>query len=680
MSVNRYDPNTGQLIKVSNIAVGETLPPPSISLSATFNSDTPAVAEGAIYLESTTSLRDGNYDIMWGDENGVMSNYSKIGTVSLDFNHQRSMDLIKLTEYNAIPKYATRICAVKDNVIVCDYQIPSSKLWAAGNYGEHLYSFGALSDVHVQYQTGHDDVHVSMTYLNEREGVDAICIAGDLTKSGTIAHLEEWKSDRDQWASDTPVYSCVGNHEAYNADAVMYANKTAIREYLDTDWTNETEAYFYKVINNDVFVFLSIFEDTYQGAGRTMFTATELAWLEDIFETYRNQRVFLFAHVPAHWETEGIKYSGFALGNGAYSYDIWGNPYQTNYPKSDRTDFLNLLAHYKNVIWFSGHSHIKYEYQKMWDDLNLIEYKNGVRMVHISSLTVPRDIIDGSTSDYIYAESEGAVVDVYPNCIRVRNRNFVSGKFIGLCEYLVDTTPETIQAKTKTVISISATKTKTAYYTDEALSTADISVTALYSDTTTADVSAVCVFDTSNVNISTAGTYTIGISYTYGEDTVTTSLQVTSELRPAEMIVALDATFTGTLSGVSKAIPNSGITANNSTTSIVDKWAVCHIDAMQNKPLYYRLLSNVGISESEKIGFIGSIGTSTTMETKAATPDYALTSFDWELLTNKNDPTIPFETDETNNYLALYLKSSSKSTATFPVAIDVRIQIGYAET
>jgi hypothetical protein len=91
-------------------------------------------------------------------------------------------------------------------------------------------------------------------------------------------------------------------------------------------------------------------------------------------------------------------------------------------------------------------------------------------------------------------------------------------------------------------------------------------------------------------------------------------------------------------------------------------------------------LSNVGISESEKIGFIGSIGTSTTMETKAATPDYALTSFDWELLTNKNDPTIPFETDEINNYLALYVKSSSKSTATFPVTVNARIQIGYVDT
>lgn len=83
----------------------------------------------------------------------------------------------------------------------------------------------------------------------------------------------------------------------------------------------------------------------------------------------------------------------------------------------------------------------------------------------------------------------------------------------------------------KTVSSISATKTKTAYYTDETLSTADITVTATYSDSSTADVSSSAIFDTSNVDLTTPGTYTIGVSYTYQGDTVTTTVQVTSTAR-----------------------------------------------------------------------------------------------------------------------------------------------------
>lgn len=535
-----------------------------ITLKASFKNTTPANADGEIVLTASNSGYSGDYDIMWGDANGVMSNYSKIDTITLDVANNKSMGSIKMMEYNAIPKYATRLCAVKNGEIVASFNIPATKLWNSTYYGEHQYSFGAISDVHTQYESAAEDAGICLTYFNERESVDAVCIAGDLTSDGTVASLNEWKTVRDVYRGNTPVYSSVGNHESN----MMNSNPNGIRKYLDTDWVDETEPYFYKVINGDVFVFLSAFEGTTQNVSHTMISSAQMTWLEGVLEQYRNQRVFLFSHVPPHWNTPNgngaLKYNGFANGNGAYSNDIWGNPQVDNRPLADRTDFLNLLDHYKNVIWFSGHSHIKYEFQKLWDELNVMQYKGGARFVHLSSLAVPRDIINGTVSNLIYAESEGTVVDVYPNHIRLRSRNFVGEKFYGLCEYIIDTTPVTIPPSSKTLVSISATKTKTSYYTDESstFSTSDIVVTATWSDSTTSVVdNSDVTFNTSSLNWNSAGNYSIGISYTYGDVTETTSVTVTLAERPlVKTLRSISATKTKTAYSVNESLSTADIT------------------------------------------------------------------------------------------------------------------------
>lgn len=765
-----YESNKGFADAISAIPSGGTELP--IKLNMTFKNTTPASAHGEIVLSASDNTYDGNYDIMWGDASGVMSNYAKIGTVAIDVDDNKTMDSIGMMEYNAIPKYATRLCAVQNGDIVTDFAIPNAKLWASGNHGDLKARYLLLGDGHVQYETGATDTQVALTYGNEREDVDAVLFDGDLTSNGTTSNLEEWKTIRDTYRGTTPVYSSVGNHEAKNTSSIMYSNKANIRKYLDTDWQSgdDTTAYFLKVINDDVFIFLSIFEDTYQGADKTMFTADELAWLEEKLELYRNQRVFVLLHVFPHWETEGIKYNGFGCGNGAYSYDIWGNPQINNRPLSDRTAFLGLIDHYKNVIVITAHSHIKYEYQKIWDALNVMQYKGGARLVHLSSLTVPRDIIDGSASDYIYAESEGTLMDVYENCIRLRSRNFVSEKFYGLCEYLIDTTPVTIPAKSKTLVSISAVKTKTSYYTDESASgiTDDITVTALWSDNTSSVIdNSDVVFDTSNVDLSTAGTYSIGIEYIYGEDTETTSVQVTSVERPSvktlSSIVAsktkvayttnevldttdisavasysdtttaniangslvidtsqvdmstpgsypivvsyeeddvtatatvnitvssggvnptiiLDATFNGTLASAGAGMDTADITVNDSKG---DKqvyssacWVYSHDSNAYGKTLYYKLVSDTGIGNG--VGFIGGTSNNNHSSSAQAFENYSLDATSWTKLVDGSNNDI--EMDSTNGYINIRFKASSSSTATFPVTVNARLQIGYLDS
>ena len=581
-----------------------------------------------------------------------------------------------------------------------------------------------------------------------------------MTANGYTSELDAWLTIRDTYRGNIPFETCGGNHEAASANAIMTKNPTGLRKYLDTDWTDETENYFLKEVGNDIYMFISVFEGTTHGSGNTMLTSASLDWLEEKLELYRNQRVLLYMHIPPLWSLSAMKqngnYQGFGNGNGAYALDLWGT-------KTDRTRFLNILDHYKNVIWVSAHSHIKYEYQKIWKHLNIFQYKGGARFVHLSSLVVPRDIVDGSVTGLIYAESEGTLMEVYENHIRLRSRNFITGKFYGGCEYIIDTTPVTIPPSAKTVVSLTAVKEKTSYYTDEQLSVSDITATASFSDGTVSDVSSNISVDASQVDISAPGTYTIGISYTYEGTTVTTSVQVTSTARPQTKTLAsivaskgqtaytvndvlstdditavaaysdgstaniqnsalsfdtsdvdmanagaytivvsytedgitvsnsvgvtvssssggytviFDAEWDGSIASKSGSVSGEDVTTMLSGMTISGVNVTAETDASaQGKPLFARILSDTGISYSAKVGFGIGIGNASSKFYKQAQPYYSYTSSSWTALKTDNDADM--EATSSHPLVSVACKSSSSSTATFPVAIKARIQIGY---
>ena len=739
---------------------GET---PNVEIGYLFDNNTSASASGIIYLLVHNATYNGTYDLRWANSDGIMTNYNAINPTTLTASVGLA-GYVKMMGYKAIPKYATKIVAIptNSNTAIAEYTIPTAKLWSS-SYGEHLYSVGLLSDVHYQYESGSSDWSAAFTYLDERESVDAICMAGDLTTTGTKAQLDEWKTARDTLATQTPVYTCNGNHESYTSSAYMVTNPTDMRKYLDSDWVAETENRFYKIINDDVYAFVPTFEGVQASAKQTMFSADALSWLENLLETYRNQRVFLFAHVPPQYLYCPI---GFGTGYGAYSLDLWGSKLgASNQPFADRGSFLDLLAHYKNVIWFSGHSHIKYKYDSVWDNLNVCRYNgDGARFVHISSLTVPRDLLNGTTSDYLYAESEGAVLDVYPNIVRVRCRNFVDEHFLGFNEYIIDTTPVTIPPSGKTLESISATKTKTTYYVNETLATNDIVVTASYDDGTyatvttdaTIDTSAVIMstagnynisisyggksttiaitvetrpivktltsitsvktttayevddtlstdditttahysddttatvvgtYDTSGVVMSTAGNYTIGVSYTEGGVTKTTTIAITVSapqpvLNPTivlDMSVSGQITSKGGMTDGNSVSVNDGHGTKKTASSGTKGYVIYDGTSIVGRPLYYRIVGEaVGLDEANKVGMavIRSNGASTSGT--FAKPDYGHDSTEWEKLLNEDGT--DFVLDSTEHTIDVFARSSSTSTATFPHTVTARIQIGY---
>ena len=168
------------------------------------------------------------------------------------------------------------------------------------------------------------------------------------------------------------------------------------------------------------------------GSG-TLFTSAELQWLYETLEANRNKRCFVFQHVRPQ--------DGCGNTYGIYSLDIWGG--------SEQTVFESLMTHYKNAHHFHGHSHLKF-YLQYGSDIANIDHIFGGWSIHIPSLTVPRDgdVSGASSRKEIYSDSEGYVVDVYPDGIHLRGRDFIKGEFLPIASYWLDTTLQKIPAET----------------------------------------------------------------------------------------------------------------------------------------------------------------------------------------------------------------------------------------
>lgn len=273
-----------------------------------------------------------------------------------------------------------------------------------------LYRFGALSDAHVVYDTAPEDLTRALTYLSSVEGAEFVCICGDLTDDGSETELAQYKAIVDASAADMPVYAIAGNHEDY-------ANTS--QAYLQS-YTGQPLYYSFEH-GGDLFVMMGVLG----GDENSLFEAGELDWLEDVLnQSAERRRVFVFQHILAA-ETSG---------------DVLGiYPYLKLDASADSVRFKSILSAHPNVIWFHGHTHMRFGQQVYGATAN-IDTALGCRSVHIPSIAVPRDVNDaGDGYKTIYAESYGYIVDVYEDGIHLRGRDFAGEEYLPLASYWIET-------------------------------------------------------------------------------------------------------------------------------------------------------------------------------------------------------------------------------------------------
>lgn len=283
--------------------------------------------------------------------------------------------------------------------------------------GEKLYSFGLFSDIHIYpiaavNWTPEAKFRRALTFLEE-QGC-AFCVqCGDFTNTGFTLDDSTTGLDTRQFETykticgehSIPVYGACGNHESITNKAA-YAVKNQ-RELL-IQYTGHD--YYYTIEQgDDLFIFAG------QPDWNVVLSTEEFQWLRETLEANRNRRCFVFIHSYLEEDSgDPMDYRENSIFNDQY----WG--------ATNREAFMDLMAQYPNAILFHGHSHTKYECQQYDKTANYTE-RNGFKSVHVPSLSMPRflDLENGKTTE-CSDESQGYIVDVYPDGIHLRGWDFIA--------------------------------------------------------------------------------------------------------------------------------------------------------------------------------------------------------------------------------------------------------------
>lgn len=297
---------------------------------------------------------------------------------------------------------------------------------------EKLYSFGLLSDIHVTAERTETSTRLNnaLTYF-ENNGCKFCCHSGDMTNIGFWYNRGDTEIYLGQFAEykricdlhpNLPVYGICGNHENYNA--VITDNLKELEEYTG-------HGLYYTIRqNDDLFIFIG------QPVSYQTINKTELQWLYETLEANRNIRCHVFMHV--------------------FMTNDSGNP-KNCYPEAvfgeHSSRVQSLLRHYKNTIFYHGHSHTKFVCQEFDKTANYTTI-NGFHSVHVPSVATSRDIAlqeDGTYDKVIdYNSSQGYLVDVYDDCLVFNGIDFITNKPIPLGTFKIDMVLKNIEANTFT--------------------------------------------------------------------------------------------------------------------------------------------------------------------------------------------------------------------------------------
>ena len=377
----------------------------------------------------TVNKMTGTYDICFGDADGKwLKEYTKITTLETTGGN----DSVTI-ENLVVPPNAKTLVLVDDggNQHFFDESIKIPE--ECTNLGEMELLFGAISDVHFnryyskpQKDDAKTSFQLALDYFDSVD-VDLVAIAGDLSKDAEQVSFMRY--DYMISSLDYEVLTCTGNHDVpsiESGDWQTYVTNDILALEGTSDVAPNGIDFVYSENEGDVFVFLNQVYWDYNKEDSRLLENEQLVWLREVFEKYKNDRVYLFFHTFL-CGPDGEKHTG--VGNiknpGGYTYDL---PY--TYGTEDEIEFRSILKEYKNVIYFSGHSHWQFEMEVYGENANFSSFDDEYGyMVHIPSVTEPRYIGENDTSrtGMNGKSSQGWLISVYEECIILLPIEFTTG-------------------------------------------------------------------------------------------------------------------------------------------------------------------------------------------------------------------------------------------------------------
>ncbi|MCP1307710.1 metallophosphoesterase family protein [Paenibacillus tyrfis] len=297
--------------------------------------------------------------------------------------------------------------------------------------GSPVLTFPVISDIHVQsWEDGsHEKLVRVLSDLNEiNPSADTLVINGDLTEGmpEDYAKLKELMQSAPH--PESVLYN-IGNHEFYKA---WYSSRTrwnpdgfpngeteqaSISRFLT--FSGENKVYYEKTIKGYHFIFLGSerYRQSDQAHAEDAYLSPEqLEWLKQTLkkDAHTNKPVFVFLHQPLPATVSGTH---FCCTN--------------NRAVIQHEELKAILSQYPQVIYFSSHSH--------WE-LNQPDtlVRDGFTMVNTASVSETWTS-DGKGAEKLKGkeESEGLYVEVHPDRVRIKGRDFYRKQWIPEAQFNV---------------------------------------------------------------------------------------------------------------------------------------------------------------------------------------------------------------------------------------------------
>lgn len=363
------------------------------------------------------SEEPGTYTLRYEDSDGnILSEYDIISTLDVN-EYARYNDLIYA---NSAPEEAGAIGIYDaEGNRAGDISVDGFKV----STGKPLYSIGMLSDVHCEANSKAEalsDFQNALTFLNARNIV-MTCICGDITENGTAEELAMYRDIVSAYSPSIPVYTTTGNHDA---------RPSGINEERWLEYTGQPVIFEKSVTlpdgSKDHYLFLGMSRWNRD----VPYKSEHISWLKGKLEEYKNERCFVITHL----------FFPDRAGNLNYIYPV-GNCLQG----AQHDELAALCDKYTNSIWFSGHSHWKWELQKYQDRANIYRGFNedgspaSGWCVHISSCANPGKSDGISSRDGDVLESEGAILHIYEDHVDMLGIDFKKGKYLPIASYTLKT-------------------------------------------------------------------------------------------------------------------------------------------------------------------------------------------------------------------------------------------------
>jgi len=440
-------------------------------------------------------------------------------------------ELCSFNEHNIAPYLAKQIGVYYNNERICELQLNNLKkkfgerkyrvgLMSDIHYNDYTIDneLGTYTDDGSEYQN--DFPHALNLYQN-KEDIKFICSAGDIS-SNDIIHILNFKKALDTYSPTTKFYSCFGNHDfasvknesipenelydttdmnavdAWNNILTPNDSEYEIHYQDDTTALGKSSYWFEVPIEgtnkSDIYLFLSVNYDNDDSTATQILTTESpniqplidyvgfmpskynlqlydnltLIWFKSILDQFKDKRIFIFTHQffihkagSNNIDDNYYRYGGIG--------DRWRIQEDSSYCLCGiQFEFLNKLNNeYKNTIWFTGHSHYKWNWQTIdpYININNNEYEiyrpddenvnddltylrksiypidNSAFNVHIPSTSRPLKISNGY--DPAYIDSEGAIMDVYEDYVDIRgiifkDSNRYTDKYYPLAQYRIN--------------------------------------------------------------------------------------------------------------------------------------------------------------------------------------------------------------------------------------------------